>query len=82
MTIYSQLERLKVEQTADVFQFVKASRLKRKGLIRHLVSAHTGSNTHPLIILYATQEHYVFCHDVLEEFIDCIEKQGNVESDI
>ena len=40
MTIYSQLERLKVEQTADIFQFVKASRLKRKGLIRQLVSAH------------------------------------------
>ena len=28
------------------------------------------------------QEHYVFCYDALEEFINQIEKQGNVESEI
>ena len=37
--IYSQLEKLKFEETANVFQLVKICRLQRKGLIRHLVSA-------------------------------------------
>lgn len=41
MSIYTQLERLKAEQTADIFQFVKASRLQRKELIRQLVGART-----------------------------------------
>ena len=35
--IYSQLERIKVEGIADVFQYIKASRLQRPGLVSELV---------------------------------------------
>ena len=28
------------------------------------------------------QDHYVFCYNALEEFINQVEKQGNIETDI
>lgn len=38
--LYSQLERIKVEGVADVFQFVKASRFHRPELVKNVVSWH------------------------------------------
>ena len=35
--IYSQLERIKAEGVADVFQYIKASRLQRPGLVSEVV---------------------------------------------
>ena len=36
--LYSQLERVKVEGVADIFQFVKGSRFHRPGLVQSVVS--------------------------------------------
>ena len=35
--LYSQLERVKVEGVADIFQFVKSSRFHRAGLVESVV---------------------------------------------
>ena len=80
MTIYSQMEKLKNEKTADIFQFVKSSRLQRKGFIKQLVSEECTAIFHTEC--FALQDHYVFCYNALEEFINQIEKQGNIETDI
>ena len=40
--IYYQLERIKTEATADIFQCVKSSRLQRAGLVRTLVRIFDG----------------------------------------
>ena len=40
ITIYSQLERAKVEGVADIFQFVKSIRLQRAGMVSNLVSQY------------------------------------------
>lgn len=37
--VYSQLERIKAEGIADVFQYIKASRLQRPKLVSELVSS-------------------------------------------
>jgi len=40
--IYSQLERIKAEGIADVFQYIKASRLQRPKLVSEVVSSCSG----------------------------------------
>ena len=47
--IYSQLERVKMEGVADIFQFIKDSRLQRKGLVRHQVRHFYYSYIHQFI---------------------------------
>ena len=39
--IHSELEKIKVEATADVFQYIKASRFHRPGLVSTIVSVYT-----------------------------------------
>ena len=53
--IYSQLERVKMEGVADIFQFIKDSRLQRKGLVRHQVRHFFG-----LIIITSLFNHFFY----------------------
>ena len=47
ITIYSQLERAKVEGVADIFQFVKQSRMDRVGLVATAVSILPRADNYP-----------------------------------
>ena len=38
LCIYSQLERVKTEGVADIFQYIKGSRFQRSGLVQKLVN--------------------------------------------
>ena len=78
--IYSQLERVKTEGVADIFQFVKASRLQRKGLIRHLVGLLSVVHVIMLLILlsyWSLQDHYIFCYEVIADFSDTMGLYSN-----
>lgn len=45
--IYAQLERIKTEGVADVFQYIKASRFQRPGLVSNLVRSNVLAVTLP-----------------------------------
>ena len=51
ITIYYTLERVKAEQTVDIFQAIKNSRIRRTGLVSNTVSITTNnSNDHVIHI--------------------------------
>ena len=62
-----------MEGVAGIFQFIKDSRLQRKGLVRHQVRHFYYSlhYIHQFIAnVFFLQDHYIFCYEVIADFSD------------
>ena len=72
LCMHSHLERLMTDGEVDIFKYLKTARTHRQGLVAELVSFSYFS----LAFIYSTmhfsssQDHYVFCHEVLADFVE------------
>ena len=80
LTIHSQVERLKTEGVVDFLQAIKSARLQRAGFVLNTVSTNI-SCTNPLLTVYLhlTQDHYVFCHEVLNMYLENFDMYSNFQ---
>ena len=69
LCIHSQLERLKTDGEVDAFKYLKTARTRRQGLIAELVSLISYSSF-TIIYHFSPQDHYVFCHEVLADYVE------------
>ena len=65
------MERMKTEDTLNIYDFVKQLREQRVLMVQTLVRVHPFQIIHELCILSVTQAQYIFIHDALREFILC-----------
>lgn len=77
IAIYSQIERVKAEGVADVFQFIRRSRTQRAGLVRNEVHFSFGTVNVSYFILFNFQNQYLFCYEILADYADEMSKYDN-----
>ena len=51
MSIYSELERVKTEGVADIFQFIKKARRQRAGLVQEVVCSNVVDVVNDILLL-------------------------------
>ena len=81
MGIYSQMERLKIEGEADIFQYIKAVRIQRAGLILDVVRTALGPY-HQCALPHAVilpQDQYIFCHRMLIDYLETFDGYANFQ---
>ena len=84
LTIHCQVERLKTEGVVDFLQAIKSARLQRPGLVSNTVSKceqlcdeKEADTSFSLSLLF--QDHYVFCHEVVNTYLDNFDTYANFE---
>ena len=82
LVIHSQLERLKTEGAVDVFQAIKSARIQRPGVIPNTVrmSATQLSVTVLFYFSSATKDHYIFCYELLADYVERMEAYHNFKT--
>ena len=82
LVIHSQLKRLKTEGVVDVFQAVKSARIQRPGVIPNTV--RMPATQLPVTVLFyfssATKDHYIFCYEVLADYVEKMEAYNNFKT--
>ena len=71
---------MKAETVVDLFQFIKAARVQRAGMVLNKVCFfHTESDHLPLLPLLPKiiQDQYEFGHQVLADFLDGFDTYAN-----
>ena len=71
------MERMKAETVVDLFQFIKATRLQRAGLVANKVHSNNTLTMYVCCAYCHVQEQYEFCHQVLADFLDGFETYAN-----
>ena len=59
MSIYSELERVKTEGVADIFQFIKKARSQRAGLVQELVRSSVVDIVNDNIVIVRSSTYFV-----------------------
>ena len=83
ISTHAEMERMKAETVVDLFQFIKAARTQRKGLVSNkvrdewLYSSLLGSPSHMHLYFSVMQDQYEFCHRVLADFLDGFDTYAN-----
>ena len=78
LCIHSQLERVKTEGVADIFQAIKSARMQRPGLVSDAVSHDaTLHGCYISMWCYSPQAQYAFCHEVVASYVDTFETYAN-----
>ena len=82
LVIHSQLERLKTEGVVDVFQAIRSARIQRPGVIPNTVrmSATQLSVTMFFCFSFATKDNYIFCYEVLADYVEKMEAYNNFKT--
>lgn len=75
-SIYSQVERIKAEQMADIFQYVKGIRLQRADMVLEEVIMW-GLGSVKVHVIFVLQSHFQFCHRVLADYLDSVDNYAN-----
>ncbi|ORU95032.1 MAG: hypothetical protein A6F71_10315 [Cycloclasticus sp. symbiont of Poecilosclerida sp. M] len=82
---------MKAETVVDLFQFIKAARTQRKGLVSNEVRpidqignscllgppSHMCALVNSICLLSIMQDQYEFCHHVLADFLDGFDTYAN-----
>ena len=81
LTIHCQVERLKTEGVVDFLQAIKSARLQRPGIVSNTVSKKSLDLVSLISIMVAllSQDHYVFCHEVVSSYLDNFDTYANFE---
>ena len=81
ISTHAEMERMKAETVVDLFQFIKAVRIQRAGLVSNKVRNNTTfsvySTKHLMALLFILQEQYEFVHQVLADFLDEFDTYAN-----
>ena len=59
MSIYSELERVKTEGVADIFQFIKKARSQRAGLVQELVRSSVVDIVNDNVVIVRSSTYFV-----------------------
>ena len=76
ISTHAEMERMKAETVVDLFQFIKAARTQRKGLVSNKVRDMNSKYVVQSSICLM-QDQYEFCHRVLADFLDGFETYAN-----
>ncbi len=78
ITIHAQMERMKSEAVVDMFQYIKAIRIQRAGMVSNkVINAACFSLYDVHYIFISQQDQYEFCHQVLADFLDAFDTYAN-----